>query len=164
MKQILTSMIIATSLLGATQASALSCLRPDSARTFQFASDAEENYVVLMGTFDFDVPQRPRSNTINNPQTVVVPARFDGMFLGATGFKSEAEFDLTIAFTCAGSWCGSIPPNAGELLAFVEQTEDGFFLEVDACGSNTFSDPRNGPMQQVESCMRGEGCEEAAMR
>ncbi|MCF2871676.1 hypothetical protein L0664_11420 [Octadecabacter sp. G9-8] len=149
-------------ILCASQVSALSCMRPDAARTFQWASDAEESYVVLMGEFAFDAPNADGSD-MNNPQEISVPARFAGSYLGADGFVGGAALDLMITFTCAGPWCGSLEPNGEEMIAFVQQADSGYVLEIGPCYGNTFSNPRAGAMQQVESCMRGEGCEEGAL-
>lgn len=149
--------------LCAGQVSALSCMRPDAARTFQWAADAQESYVILMGQFAFEAP-RPDGVDMTNPEVVSVPARFVGSYLGMNGFVDGAALDLTITFTCAGSWCGSLDPSDREMLAFVQETPEGYVLEVGPCYGSIFFDPREGPAQQIESCMRGEGCEEAEMR
>jgi hypothetical protein len=159
MKRVMSVSVAA--ILCASQVSALSCVRPDAAREFQWASEAEENYVVLLGAFSFDAPQQDPKADPNNRQSISVPAQFDGSYLGANGFVDSPALDVTLNFDCLASWCGSLPPEE-EFLAFVQETPDGYVLGIGPCFSNVFGDPRNGPMQQVESCMRGEGCEEAS--
>jgi hypothetical protein len=53
MKMILAAALVAV----AGQAQALSCLRADVARTFGWASDAQEHYVIMLGAFTFSPPR-----------------------------------------------------------------------------------------------------------
>lgn len=150
-------------MLMASQAQALSCMRPDVARAFDWASQAEESYVVLLGRLDFEAPATRRGRP-NDPQDLHVAARFTGQSLGVSGFSATAPLDVSLAFTCAGPWCGSMTPSRGDVLAFVERSADGYVLNVGPCGGTTFERPTHAQIQQVESCMRGQACTAAAMR
>ncbi len=149
------SVIVAslTVLLGVTQAQALSCVRSDVARTFAWASEADENYIILRGAFDF-----AQSRAGVQPSAKQLEATFEGSYLSAGGFVAAPTLDVTLNFECLGPWCGSI--NAGEeFLTFVEQTSNGYVLRVGPCYSTAFqSDEQN--VQTAESCMRGGPCVE----
>ncbi len=155
MKIILAAALVAV----AGQAQALSCLRADAARTFGWASDAQEHYVIMLGAFTFSPPAEDEAD-INNRQSVRLPATFSGDYLGADGFVAAPTLDLTLGFECFGPWCGSIENN-GDTLAFVEQAADGYVLNVGPCFSTVFA-PNDANVQSVLSCMRGTGCEEQA--
>lgn len=144
-------------LLSVTQAQALSCLRSDVARTFAWASEADERYVVLLGAFGFTQPPPNQSEGFDaNPEQL--EATFEGQYLGADRFVSGPPLDVTLSFECLGPWCGSVT-SGEDILAFVEQTSDGFILRVDPCFSTVLlADAVN--VQTVESCMRGGPCVE----
>jgi len=144
----------------ATQSQALSCLWPDVARSFNQANEAEESYVIFHGTFDFgDVPSSDTGN-INAPREVEVASEFNGRFLGANGFERARPQDVTIQFTCSAAWCGSMSSEGQEVLAFVQQTDAGFSLDVNACGTNAFINPTQAQINQVLSCASGGDCTE----
>jgi hypothetical protein len=153
MKIVLAAALVAV----AGQAQALSCLRADVARTFGWASEAQERYVIMLGAFTFSPPVEDETD-INNRQSVQLPATFSGVYLGAGGFVAAPTLDVTLRFECFGPWCGSIENN-GDTLAFVEQTADGYVLNVDPCFSTVFA-PNDANVQSVLSCMRGTGCQE----
>lgn len=143
--------------LVSNQAQALSCARPDVTQAFQSAADADESYVVLFGEFTFDAV--PQVDNRNPPSaSTVIDALFSGQVLGAGGFQDTAPMDVTLMFNCYGPWCGSIPPEAGDIIAFVEQTSNGHVLRVDPCYSNVFTRPAPAELDQIEDCMRGEAC------
>jgi hypothetical protein len=155
MKIVLAAALVAV----AGQAQALSCLRADVARTFGWASEAKEHYVVLQGAFTFSPPAEDLTD-MNDRQSVRLPATFSGQYLGANGFVAAPTLDVTLRLECFGPWCGSIENNE-DTLAFVEQTEDGYVLNVDPCFSTVFA-PNDANVQSVLSCLRGTGCQEQA--
>lgn len=150
-------------MLSASQADALSCISPDVARTFNQVSAADETYVVLLGSFEFEPPKTPRRN-INNPAEVRVTSVFRGQFLGAEGFGDAAPQDVTLHFSCMGPWCGSLPDSGETILGFVERTSQGFVFDIDPCYSKAFVSPSPVDIARVEACMRGEDCEQEPMR
>lgn len=156
MKIKLSLMIAAVMCAG--QASALSCVRPDVAGTFQSVSAPEDTYIVLLGTFSFATPP-PQTGLALNPESISLPARFDGQYLGPERFVDGPAFDITLNFTCAASWCGSMRSDAGRSLAFARQTSQGYVLDVGPCGGRVFTRVVDADVQRVEACMRGEACE-----
>ena len=142
----------------ASQSAALSCLQPDVVRSFQWASDAEEAYVVLLGSFTFDAPPSSQTDDINAPRIVTYQSVFEGQFLGAQGFVPIAPIDVTITHDCAGPWCGSMVADQ-PVLAYVQMTDTAFELSVGPCGGEVFGRPSRQAIDQVEACIRGETCE-----
>ncbi len=158
MKTFLSTMI--TALVVAGQAQALSCMPADAARSFNWASNAEERYVILQGAFSFDFPKTEPVEDINNPPTVVLQSQFNGKYLTPDGFIDAPPLDVTVEFTCLGPWCGAMEADEN-VLAFVEQADSGYILRVEPCFS-TVLEPSDRNLARVTSCMRGTGCEEAA--
>ncbi|QQA42639.1 hypothetical protein [Pelagovum pacificum] len=153
-------LILATaSLLAATQASALSCLRPDPATAFQRAADASEEYVVLNGTFTFDETAMPGDVTPDGPEAppAHVPATFSGNYLTADGFVETYEGPLTLAPVCAGPWCGSLDAPA-DMLAFALLQDGAMTVEISPCYDMVFTDPSREALMKVVSCMQGGDC------
>ena len=155
MKRIILTTLIA---MTAGQTQALSCMPADVARTFNWAAEAEERYIVLNGTFSFVAPARTQNRQLN-PETTSRDALFEGSYLGAEGFVAAPPLDVTLTFVCLGPWCGSIESGGDSILVFAQQTTDGYIVEVDPCFGSVF--PSNdGTIERVQACMRGETCEE----
>lgn len=154
MKQILLSLLIAVS---AQPVLALSCLPPDVAETFRFASESEDTYTVLLGRFEPIGTVPPRESYDEDGVTEELRARFQGQGLFATGFAPVQDRDVTMTLSCAGPWCASAPSD-GEVLAFVRRTSTGYVLDVGPCYFNIFSSPSDRDIARVEACMRGEAC------
>ncbi len=146
------------------QASALSCMRPDVARAFNWASASDQSYVALLGRFDFEATERPEPRDINNPVELSFDARFFGQALGAEGFGPVGDLDVTVVFACMGPWCGGLPDTGEETLAFVERSDAGYVLRAGPCGAEAFVNPSAEDVARVEACMRGEGCAEGDLR
>ncbi|MGJ8611103.1 MAG: hypothetical protein ACSHWY_08420 [Octadecabacter sp.] len=138
------------------QAQALSCVRPDVARTFDWASDAVDSYVILHGTFAFTQPAPFDAGNLT-PTSIQLPATFSGQFLGADGFVDAPLLDVTLEFACLSAWCGSMQ-NGDEAVAFVQQSDEGYTLSIGPCYDTVFN-PTDDTLQQVTSCMRGTGCD-----
>lgn len=150
--------------LAAGQAVALSCIQPDPVRDFQQASDAEETYVVLYGTFEFDQSKMPQGVEMGDPRTPApVASIFSGNVLTLDGFVPAPDIAVTLVPTCAGPWCGAMQTGP-ETLAFVVQGEEGFTLDIGPCGGGIYPEPSRAVLDQMTSCLRGEACEEGATR
>ncbi|WP_163848654.1 hypothetical protein [Pseudooceanicola aestuarii] len=151
MKQILALSLAATLLAG--QAQALSCMRPDAARSYTRAAEAAEPYVVLLGTLTHQsgpLPERDLSDP--DPEERSFAARFEGHALAKRGFSTRFATPLTLELTCAGPWCAGLPEQEGEVLAFVEQRAEGYHLRLDPCGGTLFPDPEASTVRQVTRC------------
>jgi len=138
---------------------ALSCMRPDVARSYQNAAQAEDIYVVVRGRLTFDEGKLPKSDgTAQGPETVTIPARFDGKALSKVGFETAFARDITLEVVCFGPWCGGAKSGV-PYLAFLEKRGEDYVMVADPCGSWAFSEPSEEQVNQVESCMAGSGCE-----
>lgn len=144
--------------LTAGQAQALSCLPADIARTFNWAAAADERYIVLNGAFSFEALPRTGGGQLDQ-ETVSIDAEFKGSYLGVEGFVEAPSLDVTLTFVCLGPWCGSMGNGGDDILVFAQQTTNGYVLEVDPCYSTVFAS-NDENIDRVETCMRGESCEE----
>lgn len=154
------SLAFVLALLCAGPVSALSCIRPDVAYSYQSAAESEDIYVVLLGDFSFR-PSRQPAMKGDDPNAAEpappVPARFSGRYLTASGFGGSFNGTVTIEPVCFGPWCGGFP-NQGEGLAFVRKSGDTFTLIMDPCGGNYFPTPSRSDVARVEACHRGDAC------
>ena len=148
-----TALVLATA---STQASALSCARPDVVRTFQEAAASNKTYFVIHGDFTI-------SGDAPNPAPVAqsFEASFSGRLLTKAGFTQQVAFPLTVNATCAGDWCGKLELDA-KYVAFVESPEEQkFVLELDACSSLAIRLPDQDAIKRLENCAQGGACEPA---
>ncbi len=153
-------------LLAAGPLAALSCLPVDVATSYQWADEAEEGYIVLIGAFSFDARGRavPRPSDINDPTPLpAVAASFEGRALAEDGFTRPYSGTVTLTPVCWGPWCGGYPA-PGPALAFVEVREGALTLELGPCGGAHFAGPLPGAAERVEACHRGAGCEAETLR
>lgn len=146
----------------AGSASALSCLRPDPAATYQRMASAKETYVVLHGRLTYDeatLPKRPRVAPSKGKRPVQsAGARFKGQALNTNGFVTPFDREIRLELTCAGAWCASIE-NHHLFLAFVERQAGKFSLTVDPCYSTIFPNPEPAVLDQMQTCFNGGRCE-----
>ncbi len=133
-------------------ASALSCLRPDVARSFTQAAEAEAVYSVVLGTFRGGADVEP-------PATLTV--QFDGRALSDTGFDLPFAAPVSVEITCLSAWCGYAPADDVTTLAFLRwDGEGGYVLSESACPQWSFGDPNHADVARVVACMQGQSCEE----
>lgn len=149
------NIILATALVAvsASQASALSCIKPDVAIAFKKASDSDLSYVVLKGQFRFTPP----ADTAE-PQAQTVETEFRGRLMTNAGFTQTVGAPITVNMNCAGSWCATIEPNV-EYIAFVEQSETTLTFEVGPCYGLAFKEPDVDAVKRLENCAQGGACE-----
>ncbi len=152
MKHILIA-AIATMIAG--QAAALSCSRPDPARTFNALSTDEATYYVLYGTLDFDTQKLPQGVTNEERNPDPIPARFTGKGLSETGFDHDFTRDVTVQPLCAGPWCGSAPANVASLI-FAKAVGDDIIIEASPCGGTIFPEPTKDTLDSMTACMAGD--------
>ena len=143
-------------ILMAQPALALSCLRPDVARTYQIAHESPATYVLAKGTITVREGEVVHPG-VNQPaiEDYTVRATFEGRLASPDGFDEPAEGDLTIEIGCAGNWCGGVP--GGEVIAFIELRDGAAYLAQGACPQNTFA-----ATPEIEaaalSCLTGGEC------
>jgi len=141
-------------------ATALSCVKPDVARTYQELDAASETYVAVHGRLFFDpagLPEGGAENQQSTPASTELPAWLSGRSLSPAGFVTRFEKPIVLDVRCLGPWCPSAEPGA-EVLAFVEAREGGHVLVLDPCYGKVFFEPGEQMLERAASCMRGEGC------
>ncbi|QFT91643.1 hypothetical protein FIU86_02235 [Roseovarius sp. THAF9] len=155
MKTFLTSMAF---VLAAGPVLALSCLRPDVARTYSQASEAEQAYVVVTGELRFDEARLPKNDGTNKDRrNVTIPARLEGRSLSRAGFTTPFARDITLEVRCFGPWCGGARSGV-EYLVFLEKHGRNLVMVADPCGSWAFLEPSPAQVKQVETCIGGLEC------
>ena len=142
----------------AGQAMALSCLRPDVARTYAEAAEAEAAYVVVHGELDFDPGDMPPAEvTEPAPESRELRATLHGKGLTEGGFDTPFTRPITLEAQCLGPWCAQAEPGV-EVLAFVETTGDGYRLTITPCGGMAFQEPSEADIDRVVACYQGKAC------
>lgn len=160
-----TAFLTALATCFATQSVALSCLAPDVARSFTQAANAEERYIILLGTFAFEeAGEEAGKGRPSARQDAEFQSDFDGQYLTQDGFQTAPTLAVDLRFTCAGIWCGTMQSYGAQVLAFVEQTDAGYTLDIGPCGGQAFTDPTPEQVNQVVACMRGDTCEPTAFQ
>lgn len=137
---------------------ALSCLRPDVARTYSQAAASETSYIVVVGELTFDERRLPRGDGAQQDRrNAVIPARMDGVSLSKAGFTTPFSRTITLEVACFGPWCGGAKSGV-PYLAFLEKRGGRYVLVADPCGSSAFAKPTKAQVQQVERCAGGLDC------
>jgi len=140
-----------------TQAQALSCQRPDVARSFHAISDAEVTYHALRGQLNFDPSLMPNSYVQDGASPAPVPAQFQGFGLTLAGFDQPISAAITLKPDCSGPWCGSMRPSQ-DVLIFVQKTASGYSLEITPCSGMIFEAPSDVMVETLVSCLNGKAC------
>ncbi|MGR3540123.1 MAG: hypothetical protein ACU0BS_01655 [Hasllibacter sp.] len=142
----------AAAVLAAGPAAALSCLRPDVARSFAAAAEAEERYVVVAGELTLDAPLPGGTGAVARS----VGGRIEGRALGADGrFAAPFASEVTVTSACAGPWCGSAAD--GEWVMFLLAGDGGYELIAEPCGRWAF-EPAPEALRRIGECMTGGDC------
>ncbi|MEM8654230.1 MAG: hypothetical protein AAGF36_05755 [Pseudomonadota bacterium] len=126
---------------------------------YQEAAGAEEGYVPVLGTLDFDadlVPEMDLSGQSAVPEVTLIPATFRGEALTVRGIAQPFETDVVLEVHCAGPWCPQ--PAPGEMLGFLRKTSHSYVLHTHACGGFLFGNPTEAQVAQVKECLAGRSC------
>ena len=142
------------------QAHALSCIRPDTVRSYAQADEASEAYVIVKGKFSFTQPPEPDLSD-STPTEYTAQATFTGTALGKQTFDISFSRQITVHFTCAGPWCGRLAPDT-ETLAFVKRVGRTLSLDVDPCGTTSFAEPEREDIERLLYCHTRGICEPRA--
>lgn len=138
-------------------AAALSCLRPDIARSYDWADERPEPFVLALGSLVRAGPDTPDGPVSDNPQDRVsysFPARFDGRLATADGFTVERAFDVTVEVQCESVWCGGESLSDYGLYFLRRDGEDTHALEAGLCGGFFFGNPTEHLLMEVLAMMR----------
>lgn len=148
--------LILCAAIAATEASALSCLRPDAVMLYEQARDSEDAFHIVRGELQITGPVNEP-----NPDTGAVgetQARLIGTMLTDEGFGAVFDQPVTIVSSCAGPWCGSATGQEGLLIAAVRIGEDRFTLDAGPCGGDMLPYDGDG-VGRLLSCHRFGRCE-----
>ena len=131
---------------------ALSCARPDIARSFHIANDAPDTYQVFLGELEYARQNKRATTTPHNRK-----ARLRARGVTRTGFSAWVDRDVTVTVTCAGPWCGSIPENE-QLLIFLRQDGKTWVIDAPPCGGFAFINPGQAELRALRACLSGGAC------
>ncbi len=153
---------VGLTLLAAGEAVALSCMRPNLGEDFNRAQADEATYYLGVGTLQVDEPLPVIPNVLQNDQAgrppVTVKARFEGRFMGTSGFGAETVREVEITVFCLSVWCGGFPPMGAEMAVFFEEGEDGLRLMMGPCGGPLKMAPSPEQIAALEACMQAGTC------
>ena len=154
--KVLTACLVYLSL--ASQALALSCLRPDVARSFDNFEATGLPYAVVRGTLQFDVAKLPQAGSKSPPPRLTkIQAHLTGQSLTSSGFETSFDHPVTLEVKCLAAWCGGAKPDADYLL-FVERSAAGYSVNLGPCGGSEFLNPSADALRRVQQCFNGGAC------
>jgi hypothetical protein len=147
-------------IISATQASALSCLPPNIARSFNNANALPYTYVLAQGFLSpmGRVPKYKAGKGRN------IRTRFNGVLLSSTGKTAQQSFTVTVDTACYGDPCGELPDEKQELVALFRKTAFGYRLQTNPCGGDYKSSPTPKDIHLLQSCLKNGGCSEAQVK
>ncbi|MCP5076108.1 MAG: hypothetical protein GY947_22790 [Rhodobacteraceae bacterium] len=152
--------ILMSLVLVGSQVQALSCRRPNLARSFNWYQESEDGYQLAVGSIsEIDpvsayVTGKPRSTG----------AVFKGQFFGLAGLGTEKQVPITITTTCLASWCGNFPELDIRSLVFLKASDSGPVLEIPPCPGGIFGHPSPRRIDILLSCLRQGKCSEAQIK
>jgi hypothetical protein len=141
----------------AGEAVALTCLPLDLQRSYAWADEREEPFVIALGSLARTGPDTPDGPASDNPQgraSYSFPARFEGRLAGSDGFTAERVFDVTVEVQCRSAWCGGDSLSDYGLYFFRQDAEDAHALEAGLCGGFFFDNPTEHQLMDVLGMMR----------
>jgi len=144
----------------ASQAAALSCIRPNLARSFNGYQQASETYVMGLGVLIAKgvVPEYVRG------QPNKIPAWFKGVLLGSVDQSAEQTISVVVETTCLSVWCGGFPKTDKKMVAFLQKTSTGYRLSSNPCGGSFKVSPTSKEIRVLKKCLKEGKCSEAQIR
>ena len=144
----------------ASQALALSCMRPNIARTFNWVNEAPDVYVMGMGvlTPKGRIPKHRKGKTRH------ISSQFKGVFFGIKENTPEQTVPVTVDALCFASWCGGYPETTENTLVFFKKTDTGYRLESNPCGGHYKIAPTRKEIKLLQKCFRRDGCTDAQVK
>ena len=147
-------LVLATVSISAAPVSALSCMRPNLAQSFNNYAQAEETYVIARGEIAFSEPV-PKYKE-GEPRKV--DAVLTGAFLGQQGLGKVQDIPLEIETDCAFVWCGNFPRPGTDLIAFIEKRNAGYHLSISPCPGAFKTEPTEQEIRVLQRCLRRGEC------
>ncbi len=125
-------------LFAASQASALSCMRPDAVQLYETARDADASYLIVKGrlipTGPIAIPE-PDPSKIEELPPALSMIQLKGQILGKMGFFASFNEEITLSVECLSIWCGA-PNTEREQIFALEKAAQGYVLSIGPCGGN----------------------------
>ncbi len=125
----------------AQSALALSCLRPDSVRLYEFARDSDDLYQIVLGRISsvepIALPEAPEmgSGGIGDGETNIARStvRVTGTALTTDAFDQPFERNVILELGCLGPWCSDPPTMEKDLLLALRVDGDARILNPGVC-------------------------------
>lgn len=151
--------------LCATQAQALSCLKPDVVRTYKEVDASPDRWGAAVGRLDFDesqLPEAPQSDPNAAPPQTPVRAQLVGKTLDSDGFTKPFQGNVTLMVQCYGPWCAQ-PQSGQEYLVFLKREPNRHVAFADPCGTRLFANPSREDLDRITTCFRNGPCAEQGL-
>jgi hypothetical protein len=153
--------LIASLLVLAFPAHALSCLPPDAVRLYMQAAESEAPFTIFRGRIDsarpIAVPEVPGDSATPETRDAVTRVRLTGRLLGEKDFTQPFSGEVDIRVTCLSVWCGT-PVTDREILAALRMTEDIPVLEIGPCGGDSMP-AEQADIEALLACHRTGECD-----
>lgn len=151
--------VATTTLMVASSALALSCVRPSIEGSFQQWSDAPERYYIVSGTLTPVSPLPPVPSVGEANTGMVDTSNLRGVYQvqGEVVYGQQTvpiDHYIWVRVGCAGPWCGGFPSAGTSGVMALKQLPD-LTLELysGACPGDIFSDPDGSVQARVQQCL-----------
>lgn len=152
---------VAVALVIAGQASALSCMRPDLARSFnEAADDPDRAYVLVTGKLlpNGPLPAPPEPGNGTERAAVSAEMIFEGRIFGQDGVGEADRYPVTVTAICLGPWCGDFPETDAPMATLFQTGPEGLSLLSGPCGGATHPNPTEEQIAALERCIANGRC------
>ena len=145
--------------LAAQPALALSCLRPDSVRLYEFARDSEDLYQIVLGRIStagpINLPEAPEmgAGALAEGETNLATStiRVTGVALTAEAFDAPFDRETTLELGCLGPWCSDPPTMTKDLLLAIRVEGEARILNPGVCSEASVLGTR-GAVDRLLDC------------
>ncbi|MGB0844896.1 MAG: hypothetical protein ACPGVN_09165, partial [Alphaproteobacteria bacterium] len=151
--------------------SALSCVRPNFASTFNNLDEAPETYWVGYGhlhktgrVVEITPPNFPTDLGVNDPAAINFPkpkiydAEYHGGFLDGNTLVLNRTYKVKVEATCLGPWCGNFPAEDTPMLLMMQQGPEGMTLKMGPCPGPVQQGPTKAQIEAIQACLRFGTC------
>lgn len=152
--------LVMFSVLGA-QVQALSCLRPNTAKTFNFYQEAPDSYRLFVGTVKMTgaIPKYVEG------KSRTAKAIASGRFVGRSGLTKSHILNVTVQTQCVASWCGGFPGAMDkDVIMYIKQSPKGDVIDIDACPGGFGQVATNARVDLLQKCLRKGKCSNADIK
>lgn len=145
----------------ATQAQALSCLRPNLATAFNQFQKSDETYRIAVGTIR--ITGKPAKYIDGKPRRM--KATFQGQFMGLSGLGAMQKESVTLQTHCLAHWCGGFPNNTDtKYVMFLRKSTAGNVLDLTACPDGNMSTVTDKRLKMLQKCLKRGLCSNSAIK